>query len=277
MESVMRLVLASLFVSAAASLPTASLAHEFWIEPQEYQVESGSEITAHLVNGQNFSGTKLSYFDTRITTFNHTFDGQTAPYEGRNGDSPALTLADQPDGLHVLAYVSSVSRVNYAEWAKFQGFADHKDFADMRARHDARGLPATDFWEAYTRFAKSLVGVGSAAGTDQNLGLETEIVALENPYTGDMSDGIDVQVFYQGNARAETQVELFDKPAEGEVVITLHRTNAEGIVTLPVTPGHSYLVDAVVLRIPSDALAKDKDAVWETLWAALTFAVPATP
>jgi hypothetical protein len=41
-------------------------------------------------------------------------------------------------------------------------------------------------------------------------------------------------------------------------------------VNIPVKSGHEYLLDAVVLR----AADPDDGAVWETLWAALTFAVP---
>ena len=40
---------------------------------------------------------------------------------------------------------------------------------------------------------------------------------------------------------------------------------------MPVTQGHSYLFDAVVLAPIRDS----EEAVWDTFWAALTFAVPA--
>jgi len=70
------------------------------------------------------------------------------------------------------------------------------------------------------------------------------------------------------------QVELFEKAPDGTVEITLYRTDAEGIATLPVKAGHSYLVDHVVLRIPSDELIEASEVEWETLWADLTFGVP---
>jgi hypothetical protein len=71
------------------------------------------------------------------------------------------------------------------------------------------------------------------------------------------------------------QVEYFDKDATGVVNVTLHRTDGDGVALLPVTKGHSYLVDAVVMREPeAGSIAAEKGAVWESLWAALTFAVP---
>ena len=51
------------------------------------------------------------------------------------------------------------------------------------------------------------------------------------------------------------------------------QTNAEGIAIVPVKAGYAYLLDNVLLREPSEALAQETGAVWETLWAALTFEV----
>ena len=65
---------------------------------------------------------------------------------------------------------------------------------------------------------------------------------------------------------------FFAKSPEGEVEITLLRTDAEGVALLPVTPGQVYLADAVVVR-PLEPVAED-DPVWESLWASLTFKVP---
>ena len=54
------------------------------------------------------------------------------------------------------------------------------------------------------------------------------------------------------------------------VTVTTTRTDTAGKARIAVAAGHEYLLDAVVLR-PAPEGAK---AVWETLWAALTFAVP---
>ena len=105
-------------------------------------------------------------------------------------------------------------------------------------------------------------------------GLETEIVALNNPYTDPASEGMRVKVLYQGSVRADAQVEVFEKASDGTVDVALYRTDAEGLAVLPLKPGHEYLVDAVVLRDTgnNDPAA---GAVWHSLWASLTFAVPA--
>ena len=111
-------------------------------------------------------------------------------------------------------------------------------------------------------------------GSDRRVGLETELVALTNPYTDDLSDGMRVQLYYRENVRANEQVEVFEKDPRSGVVVTTYRTNDQGIARFPVKPGYRYMVDAVVLRVPSQSLQADTGTVWETLWANLTFAVP---
>jgi len=94
----------------------------------------------------------------------------------------------------------------------------------------------------------------------------------------DLPDRLPVQVLYREKPRIGAQVEIFerrsDAPDAGPARITTVLTNDDGIALIPVKAGHDYLLDNVILRAPAPALAEAKGAVWETLWAALTFAVP---
>ena len=263
------LALLSLLLAAPAA------AHEFWIEPLDYQVDPDEQIVGHLVNGQEFAGVQLAYVPARFVNFVQvSADGDFARVESPVGTFPGLQVAPLGEGLAVIAYQSAIATVDYEELAKFASFAEHKDFAGWDEAHAARGLPETGILEIYSRFAKTLVAVGDGEGSDRRLGMETELVALDNPYTDPVADtGMRVQAFYRNDVRADAQIELFEKAPDGTVEITYHRTDDEGIATLPVKPGHSYLVDAVVLREPSQE-NKARGAHWETLWASLTFAVP---
>ncbi len=253
---------------------TPLAAHEFWIEPIEYQVAAEGNLEAHIVNGEEFAGAKLSYLPQRFVNFVLFSGDQSARVEGRPGDLPALQQEPIGEGLNIAAYQANNATVDYQNWEKFQRFVDHKAFGDVLSRHEARGLPLTDFKEVYSRHAKTLIGVGNSEGADRRVGLETEIVALDNPYTDDLSDGFSVQVYYRNDLRPNTQVEVFEKGSDSRVAIGLYQTNADGIATFPVKPGYAYMVDAVVLREPGAELAERSGAVWETLWANLTFAVP---
>lgn len=267
--------LSPLILSLAATLCAhAASAHELWLEPLDYQVAPGGQLQARVINGEDFRGTSLPYLPQRFQHFVVSSDARNVQVPGRPGDTPALNMSAQDDGLHVVAYQSKPQNLTYENWAKFQKFVDHKDFGDVRATHNARGLPEAGFQERYTRYSKTLIGVGTAAGADKRMGLETEIVALTNPYTANLAGGVQVQVFYGTAPRPDAQVEVFAKTADGDVTVTFERTDANGIATIPVRPGVAYQLDAVVLREPTAEVAAASGAEWETLWANLTFQTP---
>lgn len=253
---------------------TPSLAHEFWIEPDNYQVQPGENLSANLRNGQNFDGINLAWFENRFTRFEMVSAGQTTPVTGRMGDSPALQATAPGDGLLVILHETTASTLTYTEWDKFLAFAAHKDFPNAAADHQAAGWPMDRFGESYTRHAKALVAVGSGAGSDQNFGMATEFVAMTNPYLEEFNGQMEVELRYLDAPRADAQVEVFDRAPDGSVAVSLSRTDEAGRAIIPVSPGHTYLFDAVVLRPFEDAGTSEKAPVWETLWAALTFAVP---
>lgn len=257
--------------AVSATLPAAS--HEVWLEPEAYVVEPGAAVTAALRNGERFKGIDLIYNPRDFRRFDWRSGAGTEPVQGRMGDRPAATVESVPEGLLTLIYQSGIDTLTYTRWKKFVAFAEHKDLGWALEAHARLGLPTDRFVEAYARYVKALIGVGSSTGTDTPTGLETEIVALANPYTETLRE-MPVRVLYKGMARVDAQVEVFEKTGDGSVEITLYRTDSDGVAIFPVAPGASYLVDAVVLREPSDALAAGRGVVWETLWAALTFGVP---
>lgn len=247
-------------------------AHEFWISPTEYRVAEGAPLMANIRVGEDFKGGAYAYAPPNVRRFEIVMGDQVMPVTGRAGDRPALNMAVPDQGLAIVVHVTRDYTLTYKEAEKWANFVNHKDFRGALERHVARGLPEVGFKERYSRYGKSLMAVGDGAGMDREVGLETEIVALANPYTDDLGAGFPVQVFYQGAPRANEQVELFEKSAESEVTITQHRTDDQGRVTLPVKAGHQYLVDSVVLRELQPE--GDSTAVWESLWASLTFEVP---
>ena len=257
-------------------LPLGTAAHEFWIEPERFEVAPGAPLQAYFKNGENFKGTTLSFFDRNSTRFEIVAEGAVTPLSPRAGDSPALdTAAPVTDALVVVVHETAPARLTYKEWAKFLKFAAHKDFTRAEADHLAAGWQQTGFRERYTRHVKALIAVGSGAGADSETGMKTEFVALTNPYAADFGTDMEVRLLLEGAPRPDAQVEVFDRAPDDSVTVTLHRTDADGIARIPVTRGHDYLFDAVVLRPAADTGDNpDMPILWETYWAALSFAVP---
>ena len=253
---------------------SASLSHEVWLDVDEFQVETSETLTAELKNGQNFVGGGLIYNPRSFTRFEVLSKDGLKPVPGTIGDRPTLSLSDQPAGLQVIGYESTVSTLTYKEWEKFQAFADHKNFPDIKTRHDTRGLPETDFVEAYTRHVKMLACVGNCDGQDAVMGLETELVALTNPYQLTPNSPLPVQLLLNGAPQPNRQIEIFARAADEKVEITTTRTNQNGVAEIMLQPDTTYLLDAVTLRLPSTERQVKTNAVWDTLWAALTFQTP---
>lgn len=265
------LIVASLLALTSNTMPV--LGHEYWIDPERFAVPTGEAIRADLRVGQAFEGAALIYNPASFRRFEIASPEGLAPVEGRLGDRPAMAET-APEGLAVVALATADSKLTYKAFADFESFVTHKAADWTIDEHRARGLPENGFVEAYSRYAKSLVAVGAARGSDRALGLETEFVALLNPYADDLSGGLPVELHYRGAPRGGAQVEIFEKAPDGMVEVTTVTTDAGGRATIPVRPGYRYMIDAVVLRAPSPALAEATGAVWESLWANLTFAVP---
>lgn len=251
--------------------PGLALAHEFWISPDSYQIAPGAPITAELRIGQDFAGAPYSYLPNSFTRFDIVTGDKTNVVEGRIGDRPAVNQP-APEGLAVIVHETIESRVTYTDWSLFTSFAQHKDAAGAIALHQSRNLPKTGFSETYRRYAKSLVAVGHGQGADRAQGLEIEIIAQANPYSGTLA-ALPVQVLYKGKPRAQAQLEVFDKNPAGILTVSRLRLDDQGRANVPLTPGHEYLLDSVVLH-PTDNDEPTQGAVWHSLWASFTFAVP---
>ncbi len=247
-------------------------AHEVWLEPEQFQLNSDQMLRVKIKNGQNFNGFEMAWFDRRVEKFFWSQNGRLNPYQGRAGDMPAVQLAPGAPGLVVLAYQSTPSTLTYQEADKFLDFVRHKDLQGVAEQHIARGLPATGFEETYTRHVKAMIGVGGAQGVDQAHGLELEFIAKTNPYVATDRSVMAVDLLYQGRPRGHTQIEIFERAPDGTVQISTQRTNDQGHARIPVRAGHVYLLDAVVMRPLTPGA--DQSAVWQSLWAALSFAVP---
>lgn len=267
------------FVLFCSLLATPALGHEYWLEPVAYEIPADGMLVADIVNGETFAGNRLPYLPSRTSAYEVRLGAAVAPVEMRAGDRPGLAVPALGDGLTVATLVAAPAVLTYDEFETFLRFAGHKDLLGgaeaVAARHDARGLPREDVREVYVRFCKTLVAAGSGAGADTRVGLETEFVALANPYVDDLSGGLPVALYLGDAPRPDALVEIFDRAPDGTVTVSTARTDAAGVALVPVTAGHDYMLDAVVLREPSAAVAAETGAAWESLWANLTFHVPA--
>jgi len=181
-----------LFVSKGSSL----ISHEMWLDTTTFQQSVGKDIQISLKNGQMFQGAGLSYFKSRFSDFYYISNEQKIEIESRMGDTPAATISLNTNGLLTGVYVSKKSTITYKSIDKFANFVSEKGEDWVIQKHGELKFPKNNFKEEYYRFSKILIGVGDANGSDKNVGLKHELVALTNPYIISSSDKFFVQLLF---------------------------------------------------------------------------------
>lgn len=257
-------------IGAVLSFSPAS-AHEFWIEPEDYAVESSEEIRADIRIGQDFTGDAFPFIPARFRSFSQHDARGVEPVTGNIGDFPALTAMPRTDGLTLFTYVSTERSITFQEWEKFQFYLDYEGLENIPERHEARGLPRDRIREIYFRCAKTLVNVGPVvSGEDRATGMPIELVAKANPATIKPGEPLQFRLLWQGEPLPDTQVALFHKPADGtEASRVTTRTDADGQVTFTLDTAGAFMAAAVHMTEPEP----EQDADWQSHWATLTFAV----
>ena len=257
---------------------TALKAHEFWIEPESFLVSSNENIVGNLLVGQMMKGVSYGYYPRNFRRFDVKTNNTISPVLGRLGDKPAIKIPAQGNHLVTLIYQTIDHTVLYNDWLQFEKFLEEKNLINAKVEHLKNNLPKTQFREKYSRFAKSLIGSGNSVGNDEKVGLEIEIVLIENPYQAENTDKLNLLLLYQGQPRANTQIEIFSRQANMKVERNTAFTNAQGEATLKVRPATDYMINSVIMRRPKNVNSNPennaKPLLWESLWASISFAVP---
>jgi hypothetical protein len=248
-------------------------AYEFWISPETFRCEPDADLRADIRIGEDFSGVPQAFSPDTFTRFEVLTADGARPVEGVPGDVPALSAAGLPEGLAVLVYETTTRRISWGVEERFMAFVRNKGLGHILEAQPERTEIRAGVNEEHVRYAKALVAVGHGRGDDSVVGLRTEFVALANPYTDDLAGALPVQLWLDGAPRRMAQVEVFARPVEGgDSTREVFETDSNGIVVLPVRRGMQYLVHSVALE-PGDG--SEGGADWRTLWASLTFEVPA--
>lgn len=258
--------LSSLFFVANLS------AHEMWIEPVQYEVALDSTILAHEKVGQNFKGNEYAYLTDSYIELLISVNNKTRDVKSRIGDLPAIHEKANEEGLTVLSARTSTSTVVYETWEKFEDFIKSKGLDWVFKEHNKRNLSKSDVSEAYSRYPKSLVKVGHGKGKDIFLGMPIEWLAENNPYMH-TDEPVKLRLLWHGKPFTKTHVTVFNRVG-GKLITSELMTDSEGKIEVSRANGGEFLINAVQMIKPSKNIADLTGAVWESLWASMTYKIP---
>ena len=250
-------------------------AHEMWIEPSQYTIGVGDTLFANEKVGRKFKGNNYSYLDSSFESLNITVGDRTRAVKSRMGDLPAIQEKTSEEGLHIITARTTASELIYENSERFTNFLNEDGLNWVLAEHKKRGLPEKGFKEIYYRNPKTLVKVGHGKGQDRPLGMQFEWVVENNPYTS--KNNITAQLLWQGKPAVNMHVNIFNKPKHtsktSEMIKTSLITDMNGKVEIPRAKGGLFLINSVKMIQPNKKTMQETGAVWESVWASLSYEI----
>lgn len=265
---VRRLCAAATLVVAAAGVVAA---HDFWLEPSEFQPRVGSVVRIRLQVGDHFAGEPVGRNDAKIERFFVVGPSGERPVVGRDGADPAGAVKIDAPGLWAVGYRNRPSRVELTPTA-FEQYLVEEGLEHIIADRQKRGEATTPGREHFSRSVKSLLRTVEAGseGFDRPLGLALELVPERDPWT--LPDGrLPVRLLADGQPVAGVLIVSMRKGAgpKGDVLSRV-RSDSAGRATVDVRPGLSMIKAVHMRRAPAGG-----DVDWASTWTSLTLEIPA--
>ena len=259
----MKQVFAGLILVVSGATPC--LAHEFWLEPLDWQVEPGASVQLALMFGDGMPGESYPRNPNHMTRFELIGSGAARSVPGRIGADPAGAARVGSAGVHVGVYAGGPGQVELPA-AEFEDYLHSIGMQRVVNERTERGESRKAGRESYSRRAKALIGVGQiGAGFDRVVGLDLEIVPEQDPRDYVPGRPLGLRVLEDGVPAAGLLVRAFHPG--GRQVAAEGRTDGEGRTRLMLDRPGPWLLSVVSVHRAAGAAGVD----WESRWSSLTF------
>lgn len=260
---------------AALSLLLAStpvIAHDFWIQPQRFQVAPGAPVALTFQVGHAAARERWGRLD-RIVLLQDFWSGRRrdlrADVRTNGGPADVMTRFAAP-GLHVVAMQSSHATSNLPA-IRFNDYAKLEGLTPILAARQRAGTSGQVGRERYSRRAKALIRVGDQTSANQAqatrpVGLKLEIVPERNPYALGDSRLLPVRVMYNGRRLPGATVKLTRLESDAKPY-AIAVTDRNGRASFRVPPVGSWLVNVLW----SEPVRGDPNVEFDTTFSSLTF------
>ncbi|MCR4302318.1 MAG: DUF4198 domain-containing protein [Sulfuricaulis sp.] len=241
-------------------------AHDFWIEPQAFQLQPGAKAPLRLFVGQNFKGDAVPYFPQKYERYITAGPTGIQSIPGVLGDDPAGSVVPSTAGTYTIGLHTKPESVSFDTAEEFVSYLEKEGLERNLALHRQRFRPGKKIEETYFRCAKSLIKVGTTVtGGDRILGFPLELIAETNPYR---TRTLRLRLLYQGKPLAGALVVAFSKSQP--MAKLKGRTDGTGRVEFVLPRSGVWLVTSVHMVPASFFSGFD----WKSAWASLTFEHP---
>lgn len=245
------------------------LAHEFWLEPQQYIFSRGEEINIRFKAGEGFAGEnwkgnqqkvnelKLHYADVTDDLKNALSDDE--------GDSLQFSFFEEGTAVVTFNNINSYIELDAQKFNEYLHEDGLTSAIEYRKEHNETDSMGREF---YQRSVKTIIQVGIKK-TDvfkKQTTLPLDIIPLSHPYTIGNEQTMKVKVLFKGEPLANTKIKTWHK-MPGTVTDTSYMSDENGEISFPVTTSGEWMVSCVhMIRLPNDSQAQ-----WQSYWGSVTW------
>lgn len=263
--------LAALALLIAAALP----GHDLYLKPESGIAAPGAKARVEYHNGDAFPKSQAPVKLERLRDTKRIAAEGEAPFTDLRveGTTTVASFTAPRDGHF---YLVSRTIPNFIELApeKFEKYLSHEGLGwvvDWRRQHQESAKPGR---ELYSKYVKSLLVAGKRDGSFRKpVGLTIEFVPVDDPTAAAPGSSVQLQLLLRGKPAAGHMVEA-SWLAGGEATHKhLGKTNAQGIIAMPVSAVGFYKVHTIIMERREDRAQAD----WESFWATITFSTAHAP
>jgi hypothetical protein len=256
------------------------MAHDFWVQPDEYWLlpQALTGLTLQVGHGPSRQRSPIAL--SRITRFETiASNGQAMDVRSHlrlGDDAEDGDIRFEAPGAYVLVLETDSHAQSHLPAIVFNDYLQAEGLTPALELRKWMHRMNTDGSERYSRQTKAIVQVGSPNAASQAqitrpLGLQLEIVPELSPYTAPRGTHLPVRVIYESQPLAGALVKLTDLDHDAAPVEAL-RTDESGRAIFTMPSRGRWLLNVVWTK----ALTSTEDTEYETVFSSLSFGFPQT-
>ncbi|MEJ8842552.1 DUF4198 domain-containing protein [Lacibacter sp. H375] len=246
-----------------------ALAHEFWLEPQQYIFSRTDEINIRFRVGESFTGENWKGSHEKISELKLYYadivDDMSDAVSDEEGDSLQFSIHEEGTAVVTFNNINSFIELEAERFNVYLSDDGLQSAIDYRKQNNETDSLGRDF---YQRSVKTIMQIG-ALKTEvykKQTALPVDIIPLSHPYKLNNGDTLKVKVLFRGEALANTKIRTWHKLL-GKVRDTSFMSNAKGEISFPVSTTGEWMLSCVVMI----RLLNDPKAQWQSYWGSLTW------
>lgn len=263
---------AALLLLIGLGIARAGNAHEFWVQPSEFQIAPGTVLSLALQVGDGPVRQRSPIPLHRITRFDAIgpLDDPLDVRASLAATAKRDVVFDVP-GTYLLTLATDNRAYSRQSAERFNAYLETEGLTPALEHRTRTHQMHVDGFERYSRAAKSIVLVGAPDVQSQEhvtrpLGLPLEIVPVVSPYSEPRPTSLPVRILYDGHVLPGALVKLINLEQD-LAPVDARRSDTMGLATFPMPQTGSWLVSVVWTR----RLENSPEADFETVFASLTF------